>query len=250
MVDIAFLQFIVREQLNKTASRVMAVLNPLKLIIDNYPVDKIEELDADNNPEDEEMGSRKIPFSRVLYIEQDDFMEDPPKKYFRLSPGKEIRLKHAYYVKCVDFKKDDKTGEVTEVHCTYDPETRGGWSKDGRKVKGTSHWVSAEHAVDVEVRLYEHLFTKENPDDPKDETDFTEYINPESLKLLKNCKVEPSLKNATPETRYQFLRKGYFCADSAESTESTELKPGGVLVFNRIVSLRDKWSKIQKKQKI
>ncbi len=250
MVDIAFLQFIVREQLNKTASRVMAVLNPLKLIIDNYPVDKIEELDADNNPEDEEMGSRKIPFSRVLFIEQDDFMEDPPKKYFRLSPGKEIRLKHAYYIKCVDFKKDDKTGEVTEVHCTYDPETRGGWSKDGRKVKGTSHWVSAEHAVDVEVRLYEHLFTKENPDDPKDETDFTEYINPESLKLLKNCKVEPSLKNATSEIRYQFLRQGYFCADSAESTESTELKPGGVLVFNRIVSLRDKWSKIQKKQKI
>jgi glutaminyl-tRNA synthetase len=241
MVDIAFLQYILREQLNKTAQRVMAVLNPLKLIIDNYPEGKTEELEAENNPEDPGMGARKIPFSRVLYIERDDFMIDPPKKYFRLSPGKEIRLKHAYYVTCVDYKTDEKTGEVTEVHCTYDPATRGGWSEDGRKVKGTSHWVSAEHALDAEIRLYEHLFTKENPDDPRDDTDFTEYINPDSLVVLKNCKAEPSLKNARPETRYQFLRQGYFCADSADSS-------GDLPVFNRIVSLRDKWSKIQQKQ--
>lgn len=241
IVDIAFLQYILREQLNKTALRVMAVLKPLKLIIDNYPESKTEELDAENNPEDPSMGKRKIPFSKVLYIEQDDFMIDPPKKYFRLSPGKEIRLKHAYYVKCVDYKTDDKTGEVTEVHCIYDPETRGGWSHDGRKVKGTSHWVSAGHAVNAEVRLYEHLFTKENPDDPKDDTDFKEYINPDSLIILKNCKLEPSLKNAQPETKYQFLRQGYFCADSVDTTES-------MCVFNRIVSLRDKWSKIKNKQ--
>jgi glutaminyl-tRNA synthetase len=241
IVDIAFLQYILREQLNKQAQRVMAVLKPLKLIIDNYPEGETEELEAENNPEDPGMGKRKIPFGKVLYIEKDDFMIDPPKKYFRLSPGREIRLKHAYYVTCVDYKTDEKTGEVTEVHCTYDPETRGGWSEDGRKVKGTSHWVSAEHALDAEVRLYEHLFTKENPDDPKDEKDFKEYINPESLIVLKKCKIEPSLKNANPETKYQFLRQGYYCADSADSAEE---KP----VFNRIVSLRDKWSKIKKKQ--
>ncbi len=241
MVDIAFLQYIVRGQLNKKAMRVMAVLKPLKLVIVNYPDDKVEEFDAENNPEDSDMGKRKIPFSKVLYIEQDDFKEEPPKKYFRLYPGNEIRLKHAYYVKCVDYIKDDKTGKILEVHCTYDPETRGGWLPDGRKVKGTSHWVSAGHAVDAQIRLYEHLFTKENPDDPKDETDFKEYLNTDSFKVLKNCKVEPSLKNATPETRYQFLRQGYFCVDSIDS--SSELP-----VFNRIVSLRDKWSKIQKKQ--
>ena len=241
VVDIAFLQYILREQLNKTAKRAMAVLKPLKLVIDNYPEGKTEELEAEDNPEDPSMGSRKILFSKVLYIEQDDFMIDPPKKYFRLSPGKEIRLKHAYYVTCVSYKTDEKTGEVREVHCTYDPETRGGWSKDGRKVKGTSHWVSAEHAVNAEVRLYDHLFTKENPDDPRDNTDFTEYINPGSLEILKGCKLEPSLSNAGPEIKYQFLRQGYFCADSKDSTPEHP-------VFNLIVSLKDKWSKIQQKQ--
>ena len=236
-VDIALLQHCLREDLNKKAPRVMAVLHPLKIVIENYPEDKVEELDAENNPEDSEMGTRKIPFSRVLYIEQDDFRLDPPKKFFRLSPGREIRLKHAYYIKCVDVIQDEKTGEVLELRCTYDPETKGGWSKDGRKVRGTSHWVSAAHSVEAEVRLYDHLFTKANPEDEKGSADFKASLNPNSLETLKSCRVEPGLKDAKPGSRYQFLRQGYFCVDSNDKK----------LIFNRTVSLRDTWAKIAKK---
>ena len=237
-VDIALLEHTLREDLNKRAKRVMAVLDPLKLVITNYPEDKTEELDAVNNPEDETMGNRKIPFSKVLYIEKNDFAEDPPPKYFRLAPGREVRLKHAYYVTCTDVIKDEQTGEILEVHCTYDPQTRGGWSDDGRKVKGTLHWVSAQHAIAGEVRLYDHLFIKENPDDAED---FTENLNPESLKIIKNCKLEPSLAEASADDRYQFLRLGYFCLDSADSKKDR-------LVFNRTVSLRDTWARIQRSQ--
>ena len=236
-VDIALLQHCLREDLNKKAPRVMAVLHPLKIVIENYPEDKVEELDAENNPEDSEMGTRKIPFSRVLYIEQDDFRLDPPKKFFRLSPGREIRLKHAYYIKCVDVIQDEKTGDVLELRCTYDPETKGGWSKDGRKVRGTSHWVSAAHSVEAEVRLYDHLFTKVNPEDEKGSADFKASLNPNSLETLKSCRVEPGLKDAKPGSRYQFLRQGYFCVDSNDKK----------LIFNRTVSLRDTWAKIEKK---
>jgi glutaminyl-tRNA synthetase len=237
-VDIALLEHTLREDLNKRAKRVMAVLDPLKLVITNYPEDKTEELDAVNNPEDETMGNRKIPFSKVLYIEKNDFAEDPPPKYFRLAPGREVRLKHAYYVTCTDVIKDEQTGEILEVHCTYDPQTRGGWSDDGRKVKGTLHWVSAQHAIAGEVRIYDHLFIKENPDDAED---FTENLNPESLKIIKNCKLEPSLAEASADDRYQFLRLGYFCLDSADSKKDR-------LVFNRTVSLRDTWARIQRSQ--
>ena len=236
-VDIALLQHCLREDLNKKAPRVMAVLHPLKIVIENYPEDKVEELDAENNPEDSEMGTRKIPFSRVLYIEQDDFRLDPPKKFFRLAPGREIRLKHAYYIKCVDVIQDEKTGDVLELRCTYDPETKGGWSKDGRKVRGTSHWVSAAHSVEAEVRLYDHLFTKANPEDEKGSADFKASLNPNSLETLKSCRVEPGLKDAKPGSRYQFLRQGYFCVDSNDKK----------LIFNRTVSLRDTWAKIAKK---
>jgi len=222
MVDVALLEFSAREDLNKHAPRVMGVLRPLKVVIDNYPEDKAEELEAENNPEDSSAGKRKIPFSRVLYIEKEDFMEDPPKKFFRLAPGREVRLKHAYYVKCSDIVKDGKTGEVIEVHCTYDPETRGGWSDDGRKVRGTLHWVSAGHAIKAEVRLYDHLFVKENPSEAKDDADFKTYLNPNS--------------------RYQFLRQGYFCVDSKDSLSDA-------LIFNRTVTLRDTWAKIQKSRK-
>jgi len=239
IVDIALLEHCLRDDLNKRAQRVMAVLRPLKLIIDNYPEDRVEELEAINNPEDPGMGTRKLPFSRVLYIERDDFREDPPRKFFRLAPGREVRLRYAYYVKCVDVVKDEN-GEVIEVHCTYDPETRGGWSKDGRKVKGTLHWVSATHAIPAEVRLYDRLFLKANPVEDK-EVDFKEHLNPNSLVTLRNCLVEPSLKNAQPGARYQFERLGYFCVDSVDS------KPDH-LVFNRTVSLRDSWSKIEKAQ--
>lgn len=239
-VDIALLEHVVREELNRTAPRVMAVLKPLKLIIDNYPEGKTEELDAENNPEDPDAGGRKIPFSRELYIEEEDFREDPPPKYFRLAPGREIRLKHAYYVKCVEVVKDEISGRVIEVHCTYDPETRGGWSEDGRKIKGTAHWVSAEHAIDAEIRLYDKLFTLENPDEVPDGSDLAEYINPDSLTILKSCKIEPGLAEASPGDRYQFLRQGYFCLDSENSTHEMP-------VFNRIVSLRDTWAKIEKK---
>jgi glutaminyl-tRNA synthetase len=240
-VDISLLEHCIREDLNKRAPRAMAVLRPLKVIIDNYPEGQVEWLEADINPEQPELGKRKIPFSRIVYIEQDDFMENPPKNFYRLAPGREIRLQHAYYVKCVDVVKDEKTGEIVELHCTYDPETRGGWSADGRKVKGTSHWVSASHAVRAEVRLYEHLFTKENPDDVKEGEDFKANLNPNSLQVLTSCLVEPSLAEAVPGDRFQFLRQGYFCADP----DSRD----GKMVFNRIVPLRDSWAKAQKAEK-
>jgi len=241
-VDIALLEHCLREELNKRAPRVMAVLRPLRVVIDNYPEDKVEELDAENNPEDPSMGTRKIPFSRVLYIEKDDFREDPPKKFFRLSPGREIRLKHAYYIKCTGVVKDKKTGEVVELHCTYDPETRGGWSKDGRMVKGTSHWVSAAHSLEAEVHLYNYLFTKEKPEEEGNGGDFKTCLNPDSLETLTSCRVEPSLAGAKPGSFYQFLRKGYFCVDSVNSSDKA-------LVFNRTATLRDTWAKIEKAQK-
>jgi glutaminyl-tRNA synthetase len=241
MVEIALLEHCLREDLNKRAMRVMAVLRPLKVIITNYPEDKVEELEAVNNPEDESMGTRMVPFSREIYIEQDDFREDPPKKFFRLSPGREIRLKHAYYITCDKVIKDNNTGEIIELHCTYDPESRGGWTKDARRVKGTSHWVSAAHSKKAEVRIYEHLFTKEDPLDVEEGTDFKANINPHSLEVLTDCLVEPGLAKAKTGDRFQFLRQGYFCVDP----DSTE----GKLVFNRTVSLRDTWAKIQKAQK-
>jgi len=241
MVDIALLEYCIREDLNKLAPRVMGVLRPLKVIIDNYPENETEELDAINNPEDPNMGTRKVPFSRELYIEQDDFMEDPPRKFFRLAPGREVRLRYAYFITCVDVVKDPETGGVIELHCTYDPETRGGDAPDGRKVKGTLHWVSASHAVSAEVRLYEHFFVKENPNDVEDGKDFTDYINPNSLEILSNCMVEPSLSGAKPGSRYQFERLGYFCVDTKDSAK-------GSLVFNRTVTLRDTWAKILKAQ--
>ncbi len=239
--DIALLEHCLREDLNLRAPRVMAVLRPIKVFIDNYPENEVEWLDAENNPEDQSMGSRKIPFSRILYIEQEDFLEDPPKKFFRLAPGREVRLKHAYYITCNKVVKDDKSGEIRELHCTYDPKTRGGWSKDGRRVMGTLHWVSAEHAINAEVRLYNHLFTKENPMEDHLGTDFKDLLNPESLKVLSDCQLEPSLKGAKPGSRFQFLRQGYFCVDSEDSSEDK-------LVFNRTVPLRDTWAKIQKAQ--
>ncbi len=242
MVDVALLEYSAREDLNKHAPRVMGVLRPLKVVIDNYPEGKVEELEAENNPEDSSAGKRKIPFSRVLYIEKEDFMEDPPKKFFRLAPGREVRLKHAYYIKCSDIIKDEKTGEVIEVHCTYDAKTRGGWSEDGRKVRGTLHWVSAGHALKAEVRLYEHLFVKENPSETKDSADFKTYLNPNSMERLISCLVEPSLADAAPGSRYQFMRLGYFCVDSKDSLSNA-------LVFNRTVTLRDTWAKIQRSRK-
>jgi len=237
-IDFALLDHCLREDLNKRALRVMAVLDPLKVIIDNYPEGQVEWLDAENNPEDPSAGTRKIPFSRELYIEQDDFLEDPPKKFFRLAPGREIRLKHAYYIKCERVVKNEVTGAILELHCTYDPETRGGWSQDGRKVMGTSHWVSTAHALDVQVRLYDHLFAKEDPSAVEEGKDYKENLNPNSLEV-KACKVEPGLKEAKPGTPYQFLRQGYFCVDT-DATADT-------LVFNRTVALRDSWSKIEKK---
>lgn len=238
MVDIALLEHCVREDLNKRAKRVMAVLDPLKVVITNYPEGKTEELEAVNNPEDENGGTRMIPFSREIYIEKEDFKEDPPKKFFRLSPGKEIRLKHAYYITCTDVIKDDDTGEISEIHCTYDPETRGGWSNDGRRVKGTSHWVSAEHAVPVGVRIYDRLFLDEDPGSRDEE--LPDLINQDSLKELEGSLAEPSLKDAAPGEYFQFLRKGYFCLDEKLSEKER-------LVFNRTVSLRDSWVKIEKK---
>ena len=241
IVDIALLEHCLREDLNQRAQRVMAVLDPLKIVIENYPEGKVEELDAENNPEDPSMGIRKIPFSREVYIEQDDFMEDPPKKFFRLSPGREVRLKHAYYIKCERVIKDPKTGKILELRCTYDPETRGGWSKDGRKVKGTSHWVSAAHALKTEVRLYDHLFIQEDPTETSEGKDWKDYLNPDSLIKISSCLVEPSLAKAQPGDRFQFLRQGYFCVDSVDT------KPDH-LVFNRTVTLRDTWAKIMKKE--
>jgi len=239
IVDMALLEYSIREDLNKRAQRVMGVLRPLKVVIDNFPENKVEELDALNNPEDPAMGIRKIPFSRVIYIEQDDFLEDPPKKFFRLAPGREVRLRYAYYITCVRIVKDEKTGQVVELHCTYDPDTRGGSSPDGRKVKATLHWVSAAHAIKAETRLYEHFFIKENPDEEKD-VDFKTYLNPNSLETLPFF-VEPSLAGAAPGSRYQFERLGYFCVDSKDSSERA-------LIFNRTVTLRDTWARIQKAQ--
>jgi glutaminyl-tRNA synthetase len=219
----------------------MGVLRPLRLVIDNYPEDQVEEFEALNNPEDPAAGTRKVPFSRVLYIEQEDFREEPPPKYYRLAPGREIRLRYAYLITCVDVKKDPKTGEVIEVHCTYDPATRGGNAPDGRKVKSTIHWVSAAHALEAEVRLYENLFTKENPNDVENGADFMSNVNRNSLEVLTSCRIEPFLAGAAPGNRYQFERMGYFCVDPDTTPEK--------LVFNRTVSLRDDWAKIQKQQK-
>ena len=240
-VDIAFLEHCLREDLNKRALRVMGVLHPLKVVIDNYPDDLVEQMEAINNPEDTSMGTRKIPFSKVLYIEQDDFKEDPPRKYFRLAPGREVRLRYGYFITCVEVVKDEKTGKIIKLHCTYDPETKGGNAPDGRKVKSTIHWVSAKHAVKAEARLYDKLFNKENPDEVGDNDDFTANLNPDSLEVV-DCFVEPGLEDAKIEQRYQFERIGYFCLDGKDSVPEK-------LVFNRIVTLRDTWAKIEKAQK-
>jgi glutaminyl-tRNA synthetase len=239
VIQLARLEHSVREDLNQTAPRVMAVLRPLRVVIENYPEGQVEELEAVNNPEDPGMGTRKVPFSRELYIERDDFLEEPPKKFFRLAPGREVRLRYAYFITCVDVVKDERSGEILELRCTYDPATRGGDAPDGRKVRGTLHWVSAPHALEAEARLYDVLFTREDPDDVGEGEDRTACLNPRSLEILKDCRVEPSLAGATPGSHYQFERLGYFCADP----DSTE----GALVFNRTVTLRDTWAKIAKK---
>jgi len=240
-IDLAMLEHFVREDLNRRAPRAMAVLRPLRVVIDNYPEGQVEELEAVNNPENASAGTRKVPFSRVLYIEQDDFREDPPKKFFRLSPGQEVRLRGGYFITCTNVVKDERTGEVVEVHCIYDPETRSGNAPDNRKVKSTIHWVSAQHAIDAEVRLYENLFANENPSDVPEGQDFAVNLNPNSLEVLTNAKLEPSLATAQSGDRYQFERLGYFCAD-------LDSKPGA-LVFNRTVPLRDTWAKIEKREK-
>ncbi len=239
-VDIALLEHCLREDLNKTSPRVMAVLRPLKVIIDNFPEGHVEQLDAVNNPEDPAAGTRKAPFSRELYIEREDFMEDPPKKFYRLAPGREVRLRYAYFVTCRDVVKD-KDGQIIELHCTYDPATRGGDAPDGRKVKATLHWVSAAHALEAEVRLYDNLFNRENPDNVPEGADFKSNLKANSLETLTSCRVEPSLAGAEASSRYQFERLGYFCVDSDSSKDK--------LVFNRTVPLRDTWAKIQKAQK-
>ena len=237
MVELALLEHCVREDLNQRSPRVMAVLHPLRVVIDNYPEDQVEEFEAVNNPEDPNMGSRKVPFSRVLYIDRDDFREAPPRRFYRLSPGREVRLRYACYITCVDVIKDEN-GEVVELHCTYDPESRGGSSPDGRRVQATLHWVSAAHAVDAEVRLYDHLFTEPDPGVDAENGDFTDGLNPDSLVTLTSCKVEPSLADAAPGSRYQFERQGYFCVDTVDSSADK-------LVFNRTVSLRDTWARIE-----
>ncbi|HLF87381.1 MAG TPA: glutamine--tRNA ligase/YqeY domain fusion protein, partial [Anaerolineales bacterium] len=234
-IDVALLEYHIRQDLNARALRRMAVLNPLRVVISNYPDGQVEMLEAVNNPEDETAGTRQVPFSRELYIEQDDFMEDPPKKYFRLSPGAEVRLRYGYFITCTDVIKD-VDGKVVEIHCTYDPATRGGYAPDGRRVKGTIHWVSAPHAVDAEVRLYDRLFTQENPMDVPEGKTFLDTINPESLVVLSNCKLEPALAEAGTGDRFQFERVGYFCVD-------TDSVPGK-LVFNRTITLKDTWAKI------
>ncbi len=239
IIELGLLEHYVREDLNRRALRVMAVLNPLRVVIDNYPEGQVEEMEAVNNPEDESAGTRKVPFSRVLYIEHDDFREDPPKQYYRLSPGREVRLRYGYFITAKSVVKND-AGEVVEVHCTYDPATRGGNAPDGRKVKSTIHWVSAEHAIDAEVRLYENLFTRENPNETEEGQDFTVNLNPHSLEVLTGCKVEPGLREADPFDHYQFERLGYFCVDP----DTAPGKP----VFNRTVALRDTWAKIEKRQ--
>lgn len=240
IVDIALLEHCIREDLNSKATRAMAVLRPVKLVITNYPDDKVEWLETENNPERPETGTRQIPFTKEIFIEAEDFMENPPSKFFRLSPGKEVRLKSAYIIKCEEVIKDKNTGEIIEIRCTYDPETKSGGPNAGRKVKGTLHWVSAQHAIPAEVRLYEHLFTVENPDDDEDGADFTTKLNPNSLVVLDNARVEPILQDAKLEDRFQFLRQGYFTLDPSSKPDK--------LVFNRIVSLRDTWAKVKKKK--
>ena len=242
IVDMELLEFSIREDLNRSAHRFMAVLDPLKVVIVNYPEGRVEELEAINNPEDESMGKRKIPFSREIFIERDDFREDPPKKFFRLYPGGEVRLRYAYYITCREVIRDKNTGEIVELRCTYDPETRGGWSKDKRKVKGTIHWVSEAHSVPAQVRLYDRLFTVPNPLDKKDGKDFKDYLNSTSLEVLTHCRVEPDLKNLRPGSNCQFERQGYFCVDMKDSEVDLP-------VFNRTVTLRDSWAKIEKKAK-
>ena len=239
IVDVALLEFCMREDQNKCAPRFMGVLRPLRLIIDNYPEGQVEDLDAVNNPEDTSSAKRNVPFSRELYIEREDFMENPPKKFFRLAPGREVRLRYAYFITCTSVVKDPATGEIIELHCSYDPATRGGDAPDGRSPKATIHWVSAKHAIDAEVRLYDRLFTKENPDDAPD-GNFKSNLNPASLTKLFPCKVEPNLKGITPGFKCQFERLGYFCVDPDSKPER--------LVFNRTVTLRDEWAKIQKRE--
>ncbi len=236
IISVGLLEHVLREELNKTAPRVMAVLDPLKVVITNYPEGQTEEFETENNPEDPSAGTRTVPFSRVVYIERDDFMEDPPKKFFRLAPGREVRLKSAYYITCDEVIKDPETGEILELRCSYDPQSRGGNSPDGRKVRGTLHWVSEAHAVPTEVRLYDQLFLSENPEEAGD---FLDDINPESLRVVENCLVEPNLATASPGTLVQFLRHGYFCVDPDSTADK--------LVFNRTVSLRDTWAKVRDK---
>ncbi len=238
-VDVALLEHCLREDLNKRANRVMAVLNPLKVVITNYPEGKVEMMEAENNPEDPTAGKREIPFTREIYIEQTDFREDAPKKYFRLAPGKEVRLKHAYYITCQEVIRNE-SGEITELRCTYDPKSRGGWTDDGRKVRGTLHWVSASEGIPAEIRLFDKLFLKENPGDVVEGETFLSNLNPDSIIIMKNCIVEPSLEETKPGIPYQFLRTGYFCIDE-------KLSKPGKLVFNRSVSLRDSWAKLEKK---
>jgi glutaminyl-tRNA synthetase len=242
LVDIALLEHVLREDLNKRTPRMMAVLRPLRVVITNYPEGQVEELEAVNNPEDESMGTRKLPFSRVLYVEQEDFREEPPRKWFRLAPGREVRLKHAYYIACEEVIKDEQ-GNVIELLCTYDPESRGGSTADGRKVRGTLHWVSAAHALDAEIRLYDHLFAKPDPSDVEEGGGFKDNLNPDSLKILTSCKVEPNLAETRPGDRYQFLRMGYFCTDI-----DSGFGPAEELIFNQTVTLRDTWAKIEKAQ--
>jgi glutaminyl-tRNA synthetase len=237
-LELAMLEHFVREDLNKRAPRVMAVLRPLKVVIDNYPEAQVEEVEAVNNPEDESAGKRKVPFSKVLYIEQDDFREDPPKQYYRLSPGREVRLRYGYFITAHRVVKND-AGEIVEVHCTYDPATRGGNSPDGRKLKSTIHWVSAAHAVDAEVRVYDRMFTKEDPNQVEEGQEFTANLNPQSLEVISNAKVEPSLAGASAGSRFQFERLGYFCVDP-------DSKPG-MPVYNRTVALKDAWARIEKR---
>jgi glutaminyl-tRNA synthetase len=241
VVDMALLEHCLREDLNKRAQRVMAILRPLRVVIENYPEGQVEAMEAVNNPEDASMGTRQVPFSRVLYIERDDFREDPPRQFFRLAPGREVRLRYAYYITCTGVVKDERTGEVVELRCTYDPATRGGWAPDGRQVKSTMHWVSAAHAIPAQVRLYDHLFLNPEPSADDDGGDLTRSLNPKSLEVLRGCQLEPSLASAMPGSRYQFERQGYFCVDP-------DTRPG-TLVFNRTVTLRDTWARIEKGQK-
>jgi glutaminyl-tRNA synthetase len=240
-IELSLLEHFLREDLNRRAPRAMAVLRPLRVVIDNYPEDRVEQMEAVNNPEDPSAGTRTVPFSRVLYIEQDDFREDPPKQFFRLSPGREVRLRYGYFIKCTSVVKEENTGEIVEIHCTYDPATHGGNAPDGRKVKSTIHWVSASHAVDAEVRLYDNLFNREDPGETDEGETFIANLNPHSLEVLTGCKLEPSLSDATEGSRYQFERLGYFCVDTDSAA--------GKLVFNRTVALRDTWAKIEKAQR-